>query len=265
MRGVTDSVLERAFAFDWPARLPLRMAVRRLEHRLHTPGLPAGTSLKIGFASDLHAGPTTPRRTLDEAFAHLHAFAPDVLLLGGDYVLFAARYVERLVPLIASVPAPLGRYAVLGNHDLWADDRRIASALRRAGAELVVNRTVRLAELPVSIGGLDDAWTGQPHYQAAMAGREAVHVLLMHSPDHAPQMPRTLSFTLALCGHTHGGQVALPGGAPIFMMSKVSRSFSRGRYELPGGPMIVSRGGGNVELPFRVVAAPDVLCVTLFN
>lgn len=265
MRGVTDSVLGRAFAFDWPSRLPLRMAVRRVEHRVEAPGLPAGTRLKIGFASDLHAGPTTAGRTLVEAFAHLRAFDPDVLLLGGDYVLFDARHVERLVPLIESVPARLGRYAVLGNHDLWADDRQIASALGRAGVELLVNRTSRLADLPVTIGGLDDAWTGQPHYEAAMAGREAVHLLLMHSPDHVPQMPKSVSFTLALCGHTHGGQVALPGGAPIFMVSRTSRSFSRGRFELPGGPMIVSRGVGNVEFPFRAFAAPDVLCVTLVN
>ena len=263
VRGVIESVLGRAYAFEWPAWLPGRLTVRRIDVALAAVGLPAGTRLKVGFASDLHAGPTTSRRSLEEAFAHLRAFDPDVLALGGDFVLFDARHAERLVPLVASVRAPLGRLAVLGNHDLWADDRRIAATLARAGVELLVNRTVRLPGLPVTVGGLDDVWTGEPSYQAAFAGRAAVHLLLMHSPDHAPRLPPELRFTLALCGHTHGGQVALPSGAPIFMVSRLSRSFAHGRFELPGGPMWVSRGVGNVEFPLRAFAPPDVLCITL--
>ncbi|MBI5548324.1 MAG: metallophosphoesterase family protein [Deltaproteobacteria bacterium] len=263
VRGVIESVLGRAFVGGWPARLPAWMAVRRIDLTLPTPELGAGARLKVGFASDLHAGPTTSPSTLAQAFAHLSAFDPDVLLLGGDYVLFEARHAEQLAPLIRRVRAPLGRYAVLGNHDLWADDRLIIRTLERAGVELLVNRTVRLPGLPATMGGLDDAWTGRPHYQAAFAGREAVHLLLMHSPDHVPHMPRDLRFTLALCGHTHGGQVCLPSGIPLLMPSTLSRSFAHGRFELPGGLLMVSRGVGNVELPFRAFAAPDVLCVTL--
>lgn len=263
VRGVIESVLGRAYARDWPARLPVRMAVRRVDHTLRLWTLPEGERLKVGFASDLHAGPTTPAQTLAEAFAHLRDFDPDVLLLGGDFVLFDARHAERLVPLIRSVRAPLGRYAVLGNHDLWADDRHIGDVLARAGVQVLVNRTVRLPGLRVTLGGLDDAWAGQPRYEAAFAERAATHLLLMHSPDHVPHLPRHLSFSLALCGHTHGGQVALPSGAPIFMVSPLSRSFAHGRFELPAGPMLVSRGVGNVEFPFRAFAAPDVLCVTV--
>jgi predicted MPP superfamily phosphohydrolase len=260
-RAVVDTVLTRAYAFDWPARLPGRMAVRRVDVALDVAGLDA--PLKLGFASDLHAGPTTPQRTLEEAFAILRDFAPDALLLGGDFVLFDARHCERLVPLLCSVPAPLGRYAVPGNHDLWADDRRIARTLARAGVDLLINRTVRLPGRAVSVGGLDDEWTGAPHYEAAFASPAPTHVLLMHSPDHAPQLMPELRFTLALCGHTHGGQVALPSGKPIFMVSELSRRYAHGRFELPGGPMFVSRGVGNVEFPLRAFAAPDVLCVTL--
>jgi predicted MPP superfamily phosphohydrolase len=263
VRSVVESILGRAYAFDWPAHLPGRMAVRRLDVTIPVQALGAGARLKVGFAADLHAGPTTPQRTLEEAFAHLRAFDPEVLLLGGDFVLFHARHADRLVPLIASVRAPLGRLSVLGNHDLWADDQRIAATLVRAGVELVINRTVRLPGWPVTVGGLDDVWTGEPRYQAAFEGREAVHLLLMHSPDHAPRLPNSLRFDLALCGHTHGGQVALPSGAPIFMVSPLSRSFAHGRFDLPGGPMWVSRGVGNVEFPLRAFAPPDVLCVTL--
>lgn len=263
MRAVVESVLGRAYAFGWPSRLPGRMAVRRVEVELSAPGLAPGAQLTLGFASDLHAGPTTARRTLEEAFAHLRAFDPDVLLLGGDYVLFEARHAERLVPLIRSVRAPRGRFAVLGNHDLWADDRRIGLALAKAGVELLVNRTRRLAGLPVSLGGLDDHWTGSPRYPDAFAGAAPVHVLVMHSPDHVPHLPPGARFDLALCGHTHGGQISRPSGHPLLMPSRASRRYPFGRFELPGGTLLVSRGVGNVEVPFRAFAAPDVLCVTL--
>ena len=263
IRKLIESVLRRAYALDWPARVAPRMSVRRVDVSLELQGLRGEPRLTLGFASDLHAGPTTPQRTLEEAFGHLRAFDPDVLLLGGDFVLFDARYCERLVPLIRSVRAPLGRYAVLGNHDVWADDRRIERTLESAGVQLLVNRTVRLPGREVSLGGLDDYWTGEPCYQEAFRDRSRVHLLLMHSPDHAPHLPREQRFDLALCGHTHGGQISLPSGRPIAMVSATSRRYPFGRFELSQGPMLVSRGVGNIEVPMRAFAAPDVLCVRL--
>jgi predicted MPP superfamily phosphohydrolase len=240
--------------------------VRRIDYSIASPSLPPEHGpLKVGFLSDLHAGPTTSRTALEQAFAHLRAFRPDLLLLGGDYVLFDARHADSLEPLIRSIEVPLGKYAVLGNHDLWADDRQIARVLERAGATLLVNQTARVPGASfLSVGGLDDAWAGAPSYPGAFAGAAAVHLLLMHSPDHIPWLEGWF-FTLALCGHTHGGQIALPGGAPILVTSRISKRYHFGRFELAGGPMLVSRGVGNVELPFRAFAPPDVLCVTLTN
>lgn len=263
VRGASEAVLTRAFFKEWPALLAGWTRVRGIDVAIPGCPLPKGKTLKVGFASDLHAGPTTSPRTLDQAFELLARFDPDVLLLGGDFVLFEARHADQLPRRIERVRAPLGRYAVMGNHDLWADDRRIRQVLESAGVELLVNRTVPLAGLPVSIAGLDDRWTGAPDYRAAETGRKPVHLLLMHSPDHVPHLPPELRFTLALCGHTHGGQISWPGGRPIIPVSEVSRAYSAGRFDLPGGPLWVSRGVGNVEVPVRAFAPPDVLCITL--
>ncbi len=264
-RKLWESVLGRVYEGRWPSRLALsRARVRRAELAVRAEGAPRGFApLKVGFASDLHAGPTTPTAVLEEAFAHLRAFSPDVLVLGGDYVLFEAAYAQELAPLIRSVAAPLGRYAVLGNHDLWADDRAVARALERAEAALLVNRCVALPGRPeVSLGGLDDAWAGTPDYESAFEGARAVHLVAMHSPDHVPGLAGR-RFALALCGHTHGGQIALPGPTALHAPSEASRRYLAGRYDLPGGPLWVSRGVGHAEVPWRCFAPADVLCATL--
>lgn len=259
-----EAVLGRVFDGDWPARQPLAHTSVRAVRTVRR-GVPLGgrDELRIGFVSDLHAGPTTSMRTIEEAFAHLRGFRPHLLLLGGDYVLFEARYVDRLVPLIRSVEAPLGRFAVMGNHDLWADDRIIEAALRAAGARVLINELVHFPAVPtLSLGGLDDAWTGAPDHAAAFAGRRDWHLLLMHSPDHVPQLD-PFRWDLALCGHTHGGHVSLPGGRPVVTPSPLSRRFHFGPFRLEGGELLVSRGVGNPEVPFRAFAPPDVQLVTL--
>ncbi len=263
-RAVLEAVLGRAFAGEWPARQPFaHTTVRAVRSERRGVPLAGRDELRVGFVSDLHAGPTTSMRTIEQAFAHLRGFRPDLLLLGGDYVLFDARFVDRLVPLIRSVEAPLGRFAVMGNHDLWADDARIAEALREAGTRVLINELVHFDEVPtLSLGGLDDAWTGRPDYRAVFADRREWHLLLMHSPDHVPFMGE-FRWDLALCGHTHGGHVSLPGGRPILMTSKVSKRYHSGPFRLEGGELLVSRGIGNPEVPFRAFAPPDVQLVTL--
>src|SRR5262245_26604628 len=126
-RGVMEGFLSRAFVCDWPARLAhavgLQRRVRVVRHRVTARTWPdQARALRIGFASDLHAGPTTHTSLLERAFRALADAQPDVVLLGGDYVLLDAKYIDRVTRLIAEVPAPLGRFAVMGNHDLWADD-----------------------------------------------------------------------------------------------------------------------------------------------
>jgi uncharacterized protein len=222
--------------------------------------------LRIGFASDFHAGPTTHPALFDDLLAAVRAERPDVLLLGGDYVSFDAHNVTGLRAFLDGARAPLGTYAVVGNHDIWNGRGVVEDALRAAGVDVLVNRSVALPAPfgQVSVCGIDDPWTGEPSADATFAGAGAVRIYLMHSPDGLFRLERH-RFDVGFAGHTHGGQIASPGGTPLFRPSgPCSRDYTYGRYDLPdNGPLIVSRGVGCSGIPLRLNADPELLICTL--
>lgn len=219
--------------------------------------------LRVGFVSDLHAGPTTHPELIREAIARVRGLAADVVLLGGDYVYLDATHLEVVAKELETIDAPLGRFAVMGNHDLWADDRVIQSRLERAGVRVLVNEA---AHLPapydfVSVCGLDDPWTGIRDPKRAFDGARDVRIVLVHSP-HALEIASDERFDVMVCGHTHGGHIALPGPTPIVTVG--SRAHQFGRHDLGGGrTLVVSRGIGATELPLRTFADPDVVSLTV--
>jgi len=255
----------------WPAGLAMRLGVSASvavdHHDVHVPSsLGSADTLRIAFASDFHAGPMTPPDVIDQAITQLSGANADLLLLGGDFVSLRAEYARDLVSRLASVPAPLGRYAVLGNHDYWADGAGVAGHLQSVGIEVLTNRHVRLASPfgNVSICGVDDHTSGEPDADAAFRGSEAVRVVLMHAPSGLLDIGER-SFAVALCGHTHGGQMALPNGRPLIVAhGRLSRRYNAGRFAINGDKtLLVSRGIGCSAMPFRFNAAPNVLTCTI--
>lgn len=222
--------------------------------------------LTIAFASDFHAGPTTHPGLFDELARQIELVRPDVLLLGGDYVSFDAAHVAQLRRLVQECAPALGAYAVIGNHDIWNGRSEVEAALSAAGAQVLVNRGVRLPApfAMVSICGIDDPWTGKADAAQAFDGAGELRVFLMHSPDGLWHL-RGQRFDLALAGHTHGGQIALPDGRPVFRpKGPLSRRFCYGQFEVPeNGPMIVSRGVGCSAIPLRLNADPELVVCTL--
>jgi predicted MPP superfamily phosphohydrolase len=224
--------------------------------------------LTLAYASDFHAGPTTDASVLLYACEQLRAASADVLLLGGDFVTFVPTEIDWLAAELASIPAPFGRFAVLGNHDWWSDSTYVMRRLEAAGIQVLTNRSVHL-DPPfdgVWICGLDDHSCGRPDPFAALAGAKGVRVVLMHAPSGLLDLAQA-PFNLALCGHTHGGQLALPGGIPVVVPSgRLSRRYSRGRYEVGAGrTLIVSVGLGCVVLPLRLYADPEIVVCHLTN
>lgn len=277
-----EHVLSRAYRggrFGFPQAWPAKLAhasglveyVRPIHHRVTASNK---TPLRIAFASDFHAGPTTHPSVLDAAVDAIVNAKPDVVLLGGDYVLFSSDHIDALASRLARLAeVPLGVHAVLGNHDLWADDRVIAAALRRAGVSVLVNERRRLPAPydDIALHGLDDPWTGSFHSRALARSESdstiTTNIVLVHAPEAMPLL-RYHAFDLAVCGHTHGGHIALPGGVPIVAPGPQSRVYAHGRFDLDDGPshkpkrtLLVSRGVGSSELPFRWNATPDVLVI----
>ena len=221
--------------------------------------------LRIAFASDLHAGPSTHPSLLDEAFAALAEIEADLILLGGDYVFLHADYISAIAERVARLHPRLGIYAVMGNHDLWADDALIATALEQAGARVLINERVDLPPpfAHVALAGLDDPWTGTPPVLPIFEDDGRVRVVLVHAPEVMLAL-RHEPFEVAICGHTHGGHIALPGEIPVLAPGPLSRRYAHGRHDVGGGrALLVSRGVGGTEVALRTFADPDLLVVEL--
>lgn len=270
VKSVIERTLSHLYVGDWPAKLwglvPGATDVQVVRHELSLRGGAASREpLRVAFASDLHLGPTTPKRLLDRAFAHLASLAPDVVALGGDYVFLAATdaRARELEARVRELPART-KIAVLGNHDLWTDHRRIEDALGRAGVSVLINDAVRLPAPhdDVAILGLDEPWTGAPDGPRALAacGDAPTRIAIAHAPEALAHLEGHVS--LLVCGHTHGGQLALPGWSP-YVHGRYGRRFPHGLHGVAGGHLFVSRGLGGVEIPVRLFARPDVALLSI--
>lgn len=265
LRAVAEPVMEIAYCFDWPSKVydfvsphpeinVISQSVRLADNNFKNP-------IRAVFVSDLHIGPTTSERLLTIAFSKIAAYEPDILLLGGDYVFLRAteKRMQLLGELIRSVRCP-GTYAVIGNHDIWANEPVIAEALHNAGATLLVNKQVVIdcKGARIELLGLDDPHAGNCGGKYSTDDSADIRVVMCHSPEGLRYLDTT-PFDLFLCGHTHGGQVASPWGPIIVPHGELCRRYSSGFVNHKDGLLFVSRGIGTVEFPLRFFAPPDFL------
>jgi uncharacterized protein len=262
---VLDAGLRSGWARAVSYHLGLHGALRLREHTLHIRRKAHAPPLRVGFASDFHAGPVTHPRHIASAVDRLARAKPDVLLLGGDFVSLNVGHVDEVARELGSIPAPLGRFAVLGNHDYRR--RRsgiVARALELNGIEVLFNDNVRLPPPhdDIWICGLDDYELGTPDGEATLDGAGGTRLVLMHGPDGLLALGAR-EFGAAFAGHTHGGQVALPWGTPIVVPGgQPDRRYSHGLFHLSPeedrGHLLVSRGVGCSGFPIRAFCDPEV-------
>lgn len=269
--NILDAIQTVLYAGGWVARtsyslgLQGRLHVDRQDIRL--PDWPHfAEPLKLAFASDIHAGPVTDPRMFDGLMRAIEDFAPDVLLLGGDFVSLHHRHIDILTRHFARLRIPGGIYGVFGNHDLWVDDAFLTQELEHAGVRILVNECARLPPPfdAISVCGLDDPGIGAPDAVATFRDAGKHRILLMHSPLGL-EFVGDAHFHLAFSGHTHGGQIAMPSGRPIILPENSGeRRYASGNFDLPGGRRLVSsRGVGLSNVPFRVFAPPEVHLCTI--
>ena len=194
--------------------------------------------------------------------------SPDIILLGGDYVREHSEYLADCFAKLSELEAPLGVYAVLGNHDYW-NLPLMHETIRDAGIELLANDAVWLEKgnKRILLTGVSDLWRDQPSL-AGMRKELAESdftVLLSHNPDFYDRMSQNdrESIDLMLSGHTHGGQITLFGlYAPI---KTAKAEFTTGCVNPDKGRtnIIISNGVGTGELPIRFFARPQIVFVTL--
>lgn len=271
-KKAVDATLGVLYLGGWPAFITravgLQGTLRVEEHRFTLRRRAGAPALRLTFASDLHAGPTLHPRLLRDTMAAIADSCPDLLLLGGDFVSFHARYVNRIVEPLRRVRAPLGKFAVFGNHDLLADEEYIAARLREAGVRMLVNENARLPAPhdDIWVCGLDDWDEGDPRREPTFRGANGTRILVMHQPDGLT-IAGDEPYDLALCGHVHGGQFLKDNREPaIRLKGPISKLYMRGGVFSAGprdAPVLVSRGIGTSTLPARRHADPQVHICTI--
>lgn len=237
-----------------------------------------GTPIRIGVISDTHVGaPQMSPARVRRLMGRMAAERPDLVVFVGDYVgghapvgarsERARTEIAEGIAALGTVPAPLGRWAVLGNHDWWYDGPAVEAQLWRAGVPVMENDAQRVARTGGAfwIAGLADyaSTRAQPSAQAALAAVPADEpvIVLSHWPDAFEQVPSRVALTLA--GHSHCGQVNLPiVGRPV-LPSPGSARWPCGLYDVGGRKLFVTGGVGVSILPVRFRAPPEIIIVTL--
>jgi predicted MPP superfamily phosphohydrolase len=233
----------------------------RVQQDIAVSGLPPPVDgLRVGLLTDVHHSASVPPRDVDKAVALLREAKPDLVVLGGDYVTFGNRgYVEPAAELLSSLAhAPHGSFAILGNHD---DDKDMAAALMRRGFIVLKDQrtTLRINGEPIDLAGVR-YWTRRVSDIAhVLKGTGPTTILLAHDPRRLTEAAE-LDVQLVLSGHTHGGQIVLPGLGAIAAKKfpVIAGAATRGNTAL-----FVSRGVGTVYLPVRMNCPPEVAVLTL--
>ncbi len=222
---------------------------------------PEGPGLTLAQLSDLHVTGRGDTRRVARAVEAVNALAPDVIVLTGDYVWRYAAPISLVTPLLAQLQAPLGVYAVLGNHDVWTDRDMVIAGLQEAGVRVLVNEGVTLGqgEAALYLAGLDDGMAGAPDLARALANHDgqAPVVLLFHEPDLGHEMIAQGQAWLQLAGHSHGGQVRLPGRGALILPPYAQR-YDMGLYRVGPGWIYVNRGLGTTAIPLRLNCPSEI-------
>lgn len=245
----------------------VKLQLPRLEH-----------PLRVAAVSDLHIGaPNVRLDRVDSIVERVNEQHPDLILFTGDFVIGSPRdpnglpggeYVppEQIAAKLEALKAPLGVYAVLGNHDWWSDGPAVEQALTKHGIHVLENDAVAI---PVEgqtlwIGGIADLWTRQPDIDGTLAQVPSADdpvVLFAHNPDIFWDVPPRADLLIA--GHTHGGQVVLPLLGRVIETSRAGLPISEGYWADHGSQLFITTGIGTSIYPIRIGVPPEIAILTL--
>ena len=235
-------------------------------HEVFVDDLPASfDGYRVAFLTDTHVASFMRRGFYREVVAQTLRFQPDLILLGGDFVTF-----ERHIPLMAELlltdlTAPDGVYAVLGNHDYWADADSVIAAMTARGVRFIVNRSlaIRRGDDEIALAGIDEIYRGTPDIDNAFAlvDPRKPCLVLSHHPDVVDLLDHRRA-DLLVCGHTHGGQIRVPFFGSIVVPSRHEARYASGFHRQGSVLMYVSRGIGAIP-PLRILCKPEVATFVL--
>ncbi|WP_133477350.1 metallophosphoesterase [Cognatilysobacter segetis] len=243
------------------------------DYAISIPRWPAACQgLRLDHVTDIHTGsPNNGVANLDRLVARLDASDADAVVMTGDYVIlsvFGGTYIpaSTTAPHLRALTRRKPVYAVLGNHDWWKGGLAIRRALEAAGVVVLEDesRRVTLRGCPLWIVGVGDMWTAPHNVRRAFSGVAAdgaPAIVITHNPALFPSIPSRASLVLA--GHTHGGQISLPGVGQPAQWGKPENRYIRGEYDEGDRRLFVSPGIGTSIFPMRIGVPPEISRLTL--
>ena len=239
---------------------------RLRERVVHVAGLsPELDGYRIGQLSDVHCGPHVPESRVSAWVARLNALELDLMTITGDLITHGSSHVEAVARALGGLRAKDGAFACMGNHDYFTDGEHLIRALERGGLTVLRNRGVVVTRggARLYVAGVDDTWTSRDDLDRALENRpEGVPtVLLAHDPDLFPQA-QARAVELTLSGHTHGGQLAVPGIRRLSLARFITR-WTAGLYRQGRSWLYVNRGAGTTGPPVRLGAPAELAVITL--
>jgi len=259
LAGVSGYLYGTRLETEWLTIERVEIPLARLHSRLE--------GLRIVLLSDFHLYPNTRLEFIERVAQRAAALKPDLVVLTGDFVQRYADAIFDLSPVLARIGSPLGSFCVLGNHDHWKGAEVVRQGLRESRLTLLENRGTKLAFRGAEfyLAGVDDCWSGNPDLNAALRDYPGGMplILLSHEPDPADQYAADDRIDLQLSGHSHGGQVRIPGiGSPF--LPPHGKKYDLGIYRVGGMWLYTNRGIG-VTVPIRLNCPPEITEVTLVS
>lgn len=261
----TLNTLTQGVAHFWPNPKQYVPVVEQV--RIPIADLPESLNgMTIAQMSDFHAGRHVYPQTIRRAAHMVMELKPDLIALTGDFIHRDVTYAAGCADALSSLRAPLGVHAVLGNHDYWHDGEAVAAALTRGGLPPLRNEARRLVrgDTAFYIVGIDDVRFRKADLRKAIRALppEATKIVLVHEPDIADSISEP-GVVLQLSGHSHGGQICLPGMRPVLKPSG-GRKYPSGLDRTASGLWVyTNRGIGVAMPPVRINCPAEISLLTL--
>lgn len=235
---------------------------------VQVPGLdPAFDQLKLVQFSDIHLGHWISPERLHGVVELVNQQNPDVILITGDFVSYVFHEVEdSLVSALTDLRASEAKLAVLGNHDHWLGAEQIRQALHSSGVIELANDiyTMQRGTGSLVIAGVDDVMVGADDLGLVLSKLppDSPALLMAHEPDFADQSAATNRFFMQVSGHSHGGQVVIPGFGPVLRGPYFYR-YPLGLYQVEDMLQYTNRGIGTHVFRVRINCPPEITVITL--
>lgn len=227
------------------------------------------SNIKIVQFTDTQLGQFYSLSQLEQAVNKINEQDPDIVLFTGDLIDKANQYkdIDKVTSIMSNINSKLGKYAVWGNHDYGSGGHKYyENIMTNSGFKVLVNETVSISinkDKNITISGLDEVMFGKPDAKhiIKMTNSDDVNILMLHEPDLISEF-KDSNIDLAVAGHSHGGQVALPFIGAI-VTPPFGEKYTKGFYEISDRTKLyVNSGLGNTRSPFRLMNIPEI---SVFN